>query len=59
MAQINEKETTDEIVRETRRIKEALGESMDFDIDRILEDSRGKQKESGRKVLPPPARRDT
>jgi len=54
MAQINEKQTTDEIIQETRRIKEALAESMDFDIDRILEDARLKQKESGRQVLPPP-----
>jgi hypothetical protein len=59
MAQINEKETTDEVVQETRRIKEALAASMDFDIDRILEDARQKQQESGRKILPPPARQDT
>ena len=58
MAQLNEKETTDEVVQETRRIKEVLAESMDFDIDRILEDARQKQKESGRKVLSPPARQD-
>jgi len=56
MAQINEKQTTDEIIQETRRIKAALAESMDFDIDRILKDGRRKQKESGRKVLSPPAR---
>jgi len=58
MAQLNEKETTDEVVQETRRIKEVLAESMDFDIDRILEDARQKQKESGRKVLSPPVRQD-
>jgi hypothetical protein len=38
MAQMNEKETTDEVIQETRRIKEALAASMDFDIDRILDD---------------------
>ena len=58
MAQLNEKETTDEVVQETRRIKEVLAESMDFDIDRILKDARQKQKESGRKVLSPPVRQD-
>lgn len=58
MAQLNEKETTDEVVQETRRIKEVLAESMDFDIDRILEDARQKQKESGRRVLSPPVRQD-
>ena len=45
---------TDEIILETRRIKEALAESMDFDLDRILEDARQKQKKSGRIVLSPP-----
>ena len=59
MSQMNEKETTDEVIRETRRIKEALAESVDFDIDRILEDARLRQKESVRKILPPPIRQDT
>ena len=54
MKQINQKETTDEIIQETRRIKEALAKSMDFDIDRILDDARQKQKERGRRVLSPP-----
>ena len=51
---MNEKETTDEIIQETRRIKEALAKSMDFDIDRILEDARQRQGKSGRVVLSPP-----
>ena len=54
MKKMNKKETTDEIVQETRRVKEALARSMDFDIDRILKDARQKQKKSDRKVLPPP-----
>ena len=45
---------TDAIILETRRIKEALAESMDFDLDRILEDARQKQDKSGRIVLSPP-----
>ena len=55
MKQTNEKETTDEIIQETRRIKEALAKAMDFDIDRILEEARQRQKKDGRKVLFPPA----
>ena len=58
MAQTNDKETTDEVLQETRRIKETLAASMDFDVDRILEDARQKQKKSGRNVLSPPARQD-
>lgn len=54
MKPMDEKETTDEIIQETRRIKEALAKSMDFDLDRILEDARQKQKKSGRVVLSPP-----
>ena len=54
MKPMNEKETTDEIIQETRRIKEALAKSMDFDLDRIIEDARQKQKKSGRVVLSPP-----
>lgn len=56
MPEINEGETTDEVIRETRRIKEALARSMDFDIDRILEDARDKQRKSGRTILSPPVR---
>ena len=51
---MNEKETTDEIIQEIRRIKEALAKSMDFDPDRILEDARQRQGKSGRVVLSPP-----
>ncbi len=54
MKELNDKETGDEIIQETRRIKEALAKSMDFDIDRILKDARMRQKESGRKILSPP-----
>lgn len=50
--------TSDEVIEEVRRIKMALAESMDYEIDRILEDARGKQKESGRTILPPPVRQD-
>ena len=54
MAQITERDTADEIIQETRKIKETLAASLGFDIDRILDDARRKQKESGRKILSPP-----
>ena len=53
MKELNDKETTDEIIQKTRRIKEALAKSMDFDIDRILKDARLRQGKSGRKILSP------
>ena len=56
MKPTNEKETTDAIIQETRRIKETLAKSMDFDLDRVLEDARQRQEKSGRIVLSPPIR---
>jgi hypothetical protein len=56
MAIVNENEIADEVGREVRRIKEALAEKMDFDIDRILEVARRRQKESGREILSAPVR---
>ena len=58
MAQIKEIETVDEVIQETRRIKEVLAESMDFDVDLILKNARQKQRQSGRKILSPPVRQD-
>ena len=54
MKPMNDKETTDEVLQETRRIKEALAKSMDFDLDRILKDARRRQRKSGRIILSPP-----
>ena len=54
MKKINDKEIRDEVIHETRRIKEALAKSMNFDIDRILKDARLRQGNSGRKILSPP-----
>jgi hypothetical protein len=54
MSQNDERETCDEILQETRRIKEALAASAGFDIDRILEEARRNQEGCGRDVLSPP-----
>ena len=56
MKPMNDNETTDEIIQETRRVKEALARSMDFDLDRILSDARLRQGKSGRDILSPPVR---
>lgn len=54
MAQNDEQETTDEVVRETRAIKESLAKSMDFDVSRILDDARRKQDTSERTIRSAP-----
>ena len=57
MAVYNERESRDEVLHEVRRIKEELAKAMDFDLDRIFEDAKQRQKESGRKIIPPPVRK--
>jgi predicted GNAT family N-acyltransferase len=58
MSQTGKRETADEVLQETRRVKEALAKSMDFDIGRIVADARQRQEQSGRKVLSPPSRKN-
>lgn len=58
MAQIQQRTTTDEVIQDVRTIKENLARSMNFDIDRILDEAREKQKKSGRTILSPPVRPD-
>ncbi|MGD9855499.1 MAG: hypothetical protein AB7U20_11185 [Planctomycetaceae bacterium] len=55
---LDETETTDEVIKQVRRIKEELAKAMNFDVDRILEDARQRQLQSGRKILSPPVRED-
>ena len=56
MAQMPKTTTTDEVILESRRIKAALAEAMDFDIDRILQDAKEKQYKRGRIILSPTVR---
>lgn len=51
---IIEEQTTDEVLKETRRIKEALGKRFDFDIDRMIDSAIENQNKSGRTILLPP-----
>ncbi len=50
---MDHEETTDEIIREIRRIKEALAKPLDFDVDRILEDAINSQENTSKDVLFP------
>jgi hypothetical protein len=59
MAQVNENETSDDVLEESRRIKESLAKSMNFDVDRIVQDARAKQLQSGRKIISSPVRQDS
>ena len=45
---------TDEVLKETSRIKESLGMRFDFDVDRIVDSAIENQNKSGRTILSPP-----
>ena len=55
---VDRPETCDEVIREVRRIKEALAQTHGHDVRKILDDAREKQKRSGRTILPAPSRHD-
>jgi hypothetical protein len=52
-----EQKTTDEVISAVRQIKRSLAESFDFDLHRMLEDARNRQKSSGREIIPQPPRK--
>jgi hypothetical protein len=57
MAQVEFRETTDDVLAEVRRIKDELAAAFDYDIDRIFDDLRRQQRESeaaGWKIIPAP-----
>ena len=56
MATIDNPETCDEVIREVRTIKDTLAQAHGYDVRRILDDAREKQKRSGRTILPAPTR---
>lgn len=51
---MRESRTIDEVIASVREIKESLARKFDFDVHRILEDARSRQKSARREVLPPP-----
>ena len=56
MATIDQPETCDEVIREVRTIKETLAQAHGYDVGKILDDAREKQKRGGRTILPAPTR---
>ncbi len=51
-----DRDSTDEIIQEVRQTKIALAKAVGYDIDRIIRDAKRRQDESGRTIVPPPAK---
>lgn len=41
----------DEIIKETRRLRDEYAKRLDYDLDSVFEDLQEKQKKSGRKYV--------
>nr|VFK33272.1 MAG: hypothetical protein BECKMB1821I_GA0114274_10432 [Candidatus Kentron sp. MB]VFK76074.1 MAG: hypothetical protein BECKMB1821H_GA0114242_10412 [Candidatus Kentron sp. MB] len=57
MTPMDKIETTDEVIREVRTIKETLAQSLNYDVHRILKDARERQQSSDKKIIGTPDRR--
>jgi len=55
---MNEDTWLDPIVEEVRRIREAHAAKFDYDLDRIFEDLKRSEKESGREIVSFAGRKD-
>ena len=54
---MNERDSTDPIVEEVRRVREAHAARFNYDLDAIVRDLREQQKNSGRTYITLPPRR--
>ena len=48
----------DEVIQEVRKIKDDLAKAFAYDLKKMLDDARMRQKASGHIVLSPPARQN-
>ena len=51
-------QTRDEVIQEVRKIKDDLAKEFAYDLKKMLNDARMRQKTSGHTILSPPARQN-
>ena len=51
-------QTRDEVIQEVRKIKEDLAKAFEYDLKKMLDAARMRQKTSGHIILSPPARQN-
>ena len=52
-------QTRDEVIQEVRKIKDYLAKVFAYDLKKMLDAARMRQKTSGHTILSPPARQNT
>ena len=56
LIEIERVQTKDEIIQEVRKIKDDLAKAFAYNLKKMLDDARMRQKTSGRTILSPPTR---
>ena len=51
-------QTKDEVIQEVRKIKDDLAKAFSYDLKKMLDAARMRQKASGRIILSPPAKQN-
>lgn len=56
LIEVEHVQTKDEVIQEVRKIKDDLAKAFSYDLKKMLDAARLRQKTSGHPILPPPAK---
>ena len=58
LIEVDHVQTKDEVIQEVRKIKDDLAKVFSYDLKKMLDAARMRQKTSGHTILPPPAKQN-
>ena len=58
LIEVDHVQTKDEVIQEVRKIKDDLAKAFSYDLKKMLNAARMRQKTSGHTILSPPARQN-
>jgi hypothetical protein len=58
LIEVEQVQTKDEVIQEVRKIKEDLAKAFSYDLKKMLDAARMRQKTSGHTILSPPAKQN-
>ena len=58
LIEVEHAQTKDEIIQEVRKIKDDLAKAFSYDLKKMLDAARMRQKTSGHTILSPPAKQN-
>ena len=58
LIEVEHAQTKDEVIQEVRKIKDDLAKAFSYDLKKMLDAARMRQKTSGHTILSPPAKQN-